>query len=321
MNNMKVRVCLTDVCNFKCKYCRPGGEGEKGEKNLSDEELVKAITILVEEGFEAVRLTGGEPTLRKGYINLAKKIRKNEGIKKLTMVTNGSTLDHNSIVKLKQVGFKSITISLDTVDKNKFAQVVGIDCFDKVLSTIIDMKQSGINVKINCVASKYNYDGLSKLIDFCNKNKIPLKILDLVCMDSVYWNKEWISLTKIKQYLESIATQIDVQYQDEGFGTPEYVYSLTGTTVTLKDSTLGTCYFKGCKECDKYPCQSGIVSMILTNDGKLKLCSLSNDYEVDLRPIISGENVSRADLRKLIKLYNEAQFQNLWWQNIGSETK
>ena len=128
------------------------------------------------------------------------------------MVTNGSTLDLELIKELQKIQFKSITFSLDTIDKTKFAEIVGVDCLDRVLQNILDMKKCGINVKVNCALSKYNYNNIIELIDFCNYNEVPLKILDLVSMDSNYWREEWIPITGIKEYLENIAKNIEVQY-------------------------------------------------------------------------------------------------------------
>lgn len=204
MNNMKLRVCLTDVCNFSCKYCRPGGEGICYEHKslLSSNELIKLIEILINKGFESVRLTGGEPLLRRDFYEIAKSIKKISKLKKLTMVTNGSMLSESIVKRIEDVGFKSITVSLDTIDRLNFKTLTGKDNLYLVLNGIDLLKKNNINVKINTVVQKSNLSDIKELIAFCCKHQLPLKLLDLVCMDNNYWKDEYLPLNEIEDYLK-----------------------------------------------------------------------------------------------------------------------
>lgn len=317
MNNMKLRVCLTDVCNFRCAYCRSGGEGVSDHNYLlSDIELLEIMKNLSTLGFEAFRLTGGEPLLRKNWDIIAKEAKNIQGIKKVTIVTNGSLLTSENIEKILSVGFKSVTVSLDTIQSEGFRNLVGRDCLQTVINGIKGLKQAGANVKINSVISKRNIDDVWGLIDFCNNNSINLKILDLVGMDDTYWKQEYVPLGELKAILESKSISTNIQYQDEGFGTPETVYLFGNIKVVVKDSTLGTCYVKTCGDCKNYPCQSGIVSMLLTHNGFLKFCSLNDNFMLDVKSLLNGDPKIKTKIQNVISMYNTAQFREKAWKYV-----
>ncbi len=268
---------------------------------------MELLKILFQNGFEAIRLTGGEPLLRKNFFELVSQMRKLPNIKKITLVTNGSIINEHKIEEILMLGFKSVTVSLDSVYPTEFYHLVGVDCLDTVVKNILEMKSRGINLKINSVVSKYNQSHVEELIKFCIKNELPLKILDLVGME-----KEYVPLDKIEEYLATRCSKRILQKQDEGFGTPEHVYYIEKTPIVIKNSLLGTCYIKACEKCSKYPCQSGIVSMILTSDGYLKICSLNDELNLDLRPLLKGDRSTFVKLHKMITLYNSAKFSQMW---------
>lgn len=316
MNNMKLRVCLTDKCNFKCSYCRDGGEaGIKTVNFLSKNQLVLLLKKMHSYGFESLRFTGGEPLLRIDWYEIIKNISREKLYNKITMVSNGSLLMHdNNIDRIKELGLKSITISLDSLDENTFYEITGRKNLKTVIEGIVKLKSQGINVKINSVIFKKNYSEVFQLIDFCNDNKINLKILDLVGMDCEYWKREYISLEAIEKELETISSGRFVQYQDEGFGTPEHVYKYKNIDIVIKNSSLGTCYIESCKKCNKFPCQSGVVSIILSQDGLLKLCSLNEDYFLDVKGLLNDDKKTREQLQYFIEMYNTAVFYQERWK-------
>ena len=219
MNNMKLRVCLTDKCNFECTYCREGGEaGLLTSDYMEKEQLVDLLKKLNLCGFEALRFTGGEPLLRKDWYDIINEVSKQKIYKKITMVTNGSLLLlNNNIEKIKEIGFKSVTVSLDSLNEEVFQKITKRNNLKIILEGILKLKAEGINVKINSVISKINYNEAFDIIEFCNENKINLKMLDLVGMDSAYWKKEYISLLGIEEKLEEVCEYKYIQYQDEGF--------------------------------------------------------------------------------------------------------
>lgn len=323
MNNMKLRVCLTDKCNFECTYCREGGEaGLLTSDYMEKEQLVDLLKKLNLCGFEALRFTGGEPLLRKDWYDIINEVSKQKIYKKITMVTNGSLLLlNNNIEKIKEIGFKSVTVSLDSLNEEVFQKITKRNNLKIILEGILKLKAEGINVKINSVISKINYNEAFDIIEFCNENKINLKMLDLVGMDSAYWKKEYISLLGIEEKLEEVCEYKYIQYQDEGFGTPEHVYKYKDIEVVIKNSNLGTCYIASCKDCRKYPCQSGIVSMILSHDGLLKICSLKEDEIVDIKGLVNDEQEIKEQIKNIIEVYNSAQFFQSEWKDGNNMNK
>ncbi len=317
MNNMKLRVCLTDKCNFLCEYCREGGEaGFNSENQMDSDKLVVLLEELNKCGFEALRFTGGEPLLRKDWYEIVKKVSDKKIFKKITMVTNGSMILRNDNArKIADAGFKSVTVSLDSIDKCIFSDITHYSCYEDVIKGILKLKEYGVNVKINSVISKRNIDKVFELIDFCADNKMNIKLLDLVGMDSDYWKKEYVSFDGIEDKLRKNADEIFTQYQDEGFGTPEHVYNYKGIEVVVKNSNQGTCYIESCKKCKKFPCQSGIVSMILSHDGLLKVCSLNDSDYVDVKPLVENDLTIKKQIGEIINAYNSAQFYDGEWNS------
>lgn len=312
MNNMKLRVCLTEQCNFKCSYCHPGGEGYSSKcEILSDKQLVSILHELSLLGIESFRLTGGEPMLRKNFFQLVTDIRKIANIKKVTMVTNGSIINGKNINKLKELGLKSLTVSLDTLSKEQFAEMVGVDCLEKVHNNILLLKDNGVKVKINTVVTKNNEDQIYPLIIFAIKNELDIKLLDLFERDKDYWKSEYIALDKVCKSLSTLSNKSYVQKQDEGFGIPEEVYEICNSKIVVKNSNNGSCFCDYCYECEKYPCQTGIVSFVLTHDGFLKLCTLNSNKTVDAKRLLDLEQKEEAseEIKLLFKIYNNSKFE------------
>ena len=123
-----IRLSITDVCNFKCGYCLPNGfKIDKSDNRtfLSLEEIKRLAKGLSELGVSKIRLTGGEPTIRKDFYEIVKVIKKNSGINKTVITTNGYKLDKFA-EQLVESGLDGINISIDSLDKNKFHKITGL---------------------------------------------------------------------------------------------------------------------------------------------------------------------------------------------------
>jgi len=154
---MKLRICVTDKCNFNCTYCGSGGEGKLSDGySLSYEERISIISKLHEIGIDSYRITGGEPLLYPELYKLLDDLQNHESLNKITIVTNGSLINDKFVNYIKKSKIKSVTISLDALDKETFRKVTRIDSYEKVINNIIRLKQERINVKINSVATKQN---------------------------------------------------------------------------------------------------------------------------------------------------------------------
>lgn len=314
MIKKKLRVCLTNKCNFRCTYCRPGGEGScNANKDLSPEELLSITKYLYTNYmFSFIRLTGGEPLIRKDLYEIVEMLDSTKCFDKITMVSNGSLINSHEANKISKLNFKSITISLDTLKKDVFKRLTGVDCLDDVCSAIKYLKNNNVNVKINSVVTKSNYNDMFDLISFASNLHVPIKLLDYIVYDERDFDNNYQPMVEIKERLHGKAYKIDIQYQDEGFGIPEEVYYINNTKVIVKDSSLGTCYAPNlCHECAHYPCQSGIVSFVLTNDGVLRLCS-NESHTLDLKPLIKHDTDTSVKLKKLISSYEQSHFSRSW---------
>ncbi|OZV13009.1 hypothetical protein CIW83_05540 [Tissierella sp. P1] len=315
MKEIEIRVCLENKCNFNCTYCQPGGEGSSRDTELlSEKDLLIILRKLVKYGVSSVRLTGGEPLLRSNFDNIANDISSIPNIEQVSLVTNGSLLNYENVNKIEASSISNVTVSLDTLNREKFYKIVGKDSLDIVLNGIELLVLRKIPVRINSVISKSNIDDLKDLINYCRRNEIKLKVLDLVQNEFNEWNKEFLNLNIVMKELEKISSEKNIINHIGNFGTPMTVFKIDPIEVFIKDNTIGTCYSKKCLECQKYPCQSGIVSLILTHDGFLKLCTLSNEFNLDLKPLLHNNNDTEKKVNNFFDNYKSSTFQNKWYE-------
>lgn len=148
-----LRISVTDRCNLRCKYCMPAEGVELMDHNdiLSFEEIVEVVKTAVRKGITKIRLTGGEPLVRKGIVDLVKMIANVDGVEDLALTTNGTLLEKYA-EGLKSAGLKRVNISLDTLNENKYADLTRGGKISEVFRGIEKAKEVGFNpIKINCV--------------------------------------------------------------------------------------------------------------------------------------------------------------------------
>ena len=154
-----LRLAVTDRCNLRCFYCMP----EEGIKYvprtdlLTYEEMLRLLGVVAEMGINKIRITGGEPFVRKGMIEFMESMARVEGINSIHLTTNG-TLTEKLIPRLKGLGLKSVNLSLDTLDKERFADITRRDEFENVMRTFYALLDSGIQTKLNTVVMKGRND-------------------------------------------------------------------------------------------------------------------------------------------------------------------
>ena len=147
-----LRLSVTDRCNLRCFYCMP----EEGirflpkEQLLSYEELTRIANLFIDLGVDKIRITGGEPFVRKDLVDLLKNLSSNDGLSKLSITTNG-ILTRPYLPMLKEIGIDQINLSLDTVNEANFKKITRRDDFQKVMDTLFQMIDDGFKVKINAV--------------------------------------------------------------------------------------------------------------------------------------------------------------------------
>lgn len=175
-----LRISVTDRCNFRCTYCMPE-EGIKlvpHDEILRFEEIVEAVKIGVELGIGKIRITGGEPLVRKGIVNLVSMISAVSGILDFGLTTNGALLDLFA-GDLAKAGLHRVNVSLDTIDPDNFRKITRCGDLYRVLRGIEAAKKAGLNpVKINCVVKKNSSEPDAEMVrEFCNANGLEVRFI------------------------------------------------------------------------------------------------------------------------------------------------
>ena len=176
-----LRISVTDKCNLRCTYCMPA-EGiplKTHEEIMSFEAIVKTAEAAVKKGISKIRLTGGEPTVRKGIVELVRMLHLVEGIKHLAMTTNGVLLD-SMAAPLRKAGLDSVNISLDTLDPEKYSRITRIGDISYVLQGIEAARAAGFEkIKINMVVMNDTEDSeIAALKEFCFSKGLILQLIN-----------------------------------------------------------------------------------------------------------------------------------------------
>jgi cyclic pyranopterin phosphate synthase len=204
-----LRVSLTDRCNFRCFYCLPHGEPPIAPKEqmLSYEEIEYACDIFVELGIQKIRLTGGEPMMRRDIEQIIFKLAqlKDRGLEDLALTTNGYFLPHRAH-SLKEAGLDRITISLDSLKRDVFKQMTGVDVLDRVLEGIVAAKESGLQpIKINAVIVRgHNEDEVADFAAFAREHDVKMRFIEFMPLDSGHdWSRDdVVSGKEIRERIE-----------------------------------------------------------------------------------------------------------------------
>ena len=203
-----VRVSVTDRCDFRCTYCMSEDMEFLPKKDvLSLEELDRLCNTFIDLGVKKLRITGGEPLVRKNimqlFSNLGKKL--GQGLEELTLTTNGSQLDRYA-KDLFDNGVRRINISLDSLEKNKFKKITRIGDLDKVINGIMVAKKAGLKIKINTVALKeINDNEILNLVNWCGENKFSLTFIEVMPMGEIGEKRsdQYMPLTEVKSLIQT----------------------------------------------------------------------------------------------------------------------
>jgi len=203
-----VRVSVTDRCDFRCTYCMSEDMEFLPKKDvLSLEELDRLCNTFIDLGVKKLRITGGEPLVRKNimqlFSNLGKKL--GQGLEELTLTTNGSQLDRYA-KDLFDNGVRRINVSLDSLEKNKFKRITRIGDLDKVIKGIMAAKKAGLKIKINTVAlKKINDNEILNLVNWCGENKFSLTFIEVMPMGAIGEKRadQYMPLTEVKSLIQT----------------------------------------------------------------------------------------------------------------------
>ncbi len=270
-----LRISVTDRCNLRCRYCMPEGVQDVGMKNiLTSEEIWEIVKTGVSLGITHIRITGGEPLVRKGCADLILGIRKIPGVETITMTTNGVLLG-NYAKQLKEAGVDGVNISLDTLDPEEFCQITGKRELPAVLAGIRAAKDAGLPVKLNAVNRK-ELDPVP-LVRYAQNENLPLRFIEMM---PVGYGKQYMgrSNEELREMLEKTFGTAEKLVDSEelsrmGSG-PAVYYRFSDLKVPV--GFISAIHGKFCDTCNR---------VRLTAEGYLKLC-LCYDQGVDLRHVL-----------------------------------
>jgi len=176
-----LRISVIDKCNLRCLYCMPSGYVSKSRASelLTNDEVVELSTIFAELGIRKIRLTGGEPLLRPGLVDMVRRLSRIPRLTQLAMSTNGVLLARHAHA-LKEAGLQRVNVSLDTLSREKFARITGMDQWQTVLEGILEAKAVGLEpVKLNTVLMKgVNDDEMMTLVAFAIEQELELRFIE-----------------------------------------------------------------------------------------------------------------------------------------------
>ncbi len=192
-----LRISLTDRCNFRCFYCLPNGEPPLARKEtiLTFEEIAYLSEIFVSLGIDKIRLTGGEPLLRKDVAKLVVQIAKlKPALRDLALTTNGFDFPRHAAA-LKTAGLDRVTISLDSLKRDNFLDITGVDALNKVLTAIDSARSNGFEpIKINAVIVRgRNDDEIVDFARFAREHDVAMRFIEFMPLDSGHeWSREMV---------------------------------------------------------------------------------------------------------------------------------
>lgn len=270
-----LRISVTDRCNLRCCYCMPEGVQDVGMKNiLTFEEIWEIVRTGVSLGITHIRITGGEPLVRKGCVNLIRGIREIPGVETITMTTNGVLLG-NYAKQLKEAGVDGVNISLDTLDLEEFYKITGKRELQEVLAGIRAVKTAGLPVKLNAVNRK-ELDPIP-LVRYAQEENLPLRFIEMM---PVGYGKKYVgrSNEELRETLEAVCGKAECMTNREelsrmGSG-PAVYYQFSDLKVPV--GFISAIHGKFCDTCNR---------VRLTAEGYLKLC-LCYDEGEDLRRVL-----------------------------------
>lgn len=270
-----LRISVTDRCNLRCCYCMPEGVQDVGMKNiLTFEEIWEIVRTGVSLGITHIRITGGEPLVRKGCVDLIRGIREIPGVETITMTTNGVLLG-NYGKQLKEAGVDGVNISLDTLDLEEFYKITGKRELQEVLAGIRAVKTAGLPVKLNAVNRK-ELDPIP-LVRYAQEENLPIRFIEMM---PVGYGKKYVgrSNEELRETLEAVCGKAECMTNREelsrmGSG-PAVYYQFSDLKVPV--GFISAIHGKFCDTCNR---------VRLTAEGYLKLC-LCYDEGEDLRRVL-----------------------------------
>ncbi len=299
-----LRISLTDACNLRCVYCMPEQMQFRPRQELmSDEEIIFLVNVAASLGVDKIRLTGGEPTIRPGVVDLVRQIASIPGIKDVAMTTNALLLDELA-QPLADAGLDRVNISIDTISPERFRRITRWGDVEDVWRGIRAAERAGLRpVKLNCVVTRgFNEEDVTDLAGLTLEEDWEVRFIEMMPFGEVseFQLSHVVSFREIREKVESVFGALEEATYD--FVDPSRPFRIPGARGTLGFISSVTEPF--CQGCGR---------VRLTADGKLRLCLLRDD-EVDLLAPLRGG----ADFDEIRALMREGAFHKPWGHGLAA---
>jgi len=271
-----LRLSVTDRCDLRCSYCMP--EGFKGFEEpahwLTFDEIERLLGAFARLGLKRVRITGGEPLLRRDLPALAARIASLPGIEDLSLSTNATQMDKHAAA-LKAAGVTRLNVSLDSLHAERIEAVTGRDVLHKIMGGLASAQQAGFApIKINMVAMRgVNDDEIDAMVAFCMERNFVLRLIEAMPMGDTGRNTQYLDLQPVKARIQARFGLVDTAFQGGGparyLGSPDGQFSV-GFITPISQHFCGTCN-----------------RVRLSVDGTLYLC-LGQEEKFEFRPLLRG---------------------------------
>jgi len=274
-----LRVSVTDRCNLRCLYCNPEGTPRlKHHEILTYEEILRIIDIGVRLGIKKVRITGGEPFVRKDIDFFIKRLSKMPGIEELTITTNGILLSEH-IDTLKNSAIKRINVSLDTLRPRRYKKITGYDGFYKVWEGIYKAKEAGLSpIKINVVILRgINDDEIMDLAMLSIKEPFHIRFIEHMPIGLLNNHSYYVPGQKIRDIINNMGKLVEVRDGSSPYPGPARYFRFEGAKGMIGFIDPISSHF--CDRCNR---------IRLTADGHLRPCLLS-PHQIDIKTPIRNK--------------------------------
>lgn len=290
-----LRLSVTDRCNLKCIYCLPPQKIEVLPRSeiCSYNELLMVVSAASGLGVDKIRVTGGEPFLRRDVLDLFKGLCRIRGIKEVALTTNG-TLLLPYLKKLKEIGIERINVSLDTLSEDLFQRLTGSSRFLSVLRSIHTAKDEGFRVKINMVVLKgINDNEIIRFIDHFLRQSIEVRFIEFMPLCGRGWKKDYfLSCSKVREMISSKY----FLYPLPSLGVAQEFRVRDGKGLEGKIGIIAPMTHSFCPDCSR---------LRLSANGELRPCLFSNT-RVRLLPFLRGDSLPEEKRRKIAAALHKA---------------
>ena len=285
-----VRLSVTDRCDFRCVYCMAEDmQFLPRQQILSLEEIAQLAKAFVGLGVSKIRLTGGEPLVRKNVLSLVENIAALDGLRELAMTTNGSQLPKLA-PQLKQAGLTRINISLDSLQPDRFRKITRTGNLETVLRGIDAAQAAGFeHTKINCVIlNGRNDDEILDLIEFCRERQLDISFIEEMPLGLIDDHDRALTYCSSDDVRARITQRYQLTASADTTAGPSKYYKMPGSNIRVGFISPHSHNF--CADCNR---------VRVTVEGRLLLC-LGNEHSVDLKRILRAESGEQQSLERAI---------------------